>query len=153
MVNAEQQNTAMMGEAMEDFYRRFKDDANVMDSWLSLQAASPVHGTLESVKALMQHGAYDATSPNKLRSVVGGFASNMNQFHVEGGAGYEFLADILIEMDRKNPQIASRLATPLTRWRKFEPVSSALMKKALERVKSTPDLSSDVYEVVTKSLT
>ena len=152
IVNAEYQSNEKVAGALDDFLNRYKDDTNVMDQWLGLQAGSPVQGTLENIRKLMTHEVYDASSPNKLRSVVGAFAGNMSQFHAGNGEGYEFLADILIEMDRKNPQIASRLATPLTRWRKYEPVSSARMRKALERVKASPDLSSDVYEVVTKSL-
>ena len=152
VINAVKTDLPRTESVLEDFLNRYKDDTNVMDQWLACQAASPVLGTLEHIKALMQHDVYDASSPNKLRSVMGAFAGNMHQFHAGEGEGYEFLADILIEMDRKNPQIASRLATPLTRWRKYEPVCSARMKKALERVKATPDLSTDVYEVVSKSL-
>lgn len=138
---------------LEDFLNRFREDTNVVDQWLSVQASSPVLGTLMHVRSLMEHDLFDASSPNKLRSVLGAFAmNNMCHFHDEQGQGYEFLADQVIELDRKNPQIASRLLTPLTRWRKFEPGSRERMRKPLERIKSTPDLSSDVYEVVTKSL-
>ncbi len=152
IINAEKQDESRIRQSLDDFLNRYKDDTNVMDQWLGVQAGSPVLGTLANVKKLMEHDVFDASSPNKLRSVVGAFASNMSQFHAGNGEGYDFLADVLIEMDRKNPQIASRLAMPLTRWRKFEPECSARMKAALERVKATPDLSSDVYEVVTKSL-
>ena len=152
VVNAGLQDADMVKDSLEDFLNRYKDDTNVMDQWLSLQAGSPNLGSLANIRELMTHDVYDASSPNKLRSVVSAFADNMSQFHAGNGEGYEFLADILIEMDRKNPQMASRLATPLTRWRKYEPGCSARMKKALERVKATPDLSTDVYEVVTKSL-
>ncbi|OED41224.1 aminopeptidase N [Endozoicomonas sp. (ex Bugula neritina AB1)] len=152
IVNAEHRNDELVDRVLNDFLNRYKHDTNVMDQWLSMQAASSAMGSLDQVKQLMQHDVYDASSPNKLRSVVGAFASNMSRFHTKNGEGYEFLADILIEMDRKNPQIASRLATPLTRWRKYEPGCSARMKKALERVKAAPNLSTDVYEVVTKSL-
>lgn len=152
IINAEQRDNQLVERVLNDFLNRYKQDTNVMDQWLAMQTGSPTLGTLDTVKQLMQHDVYDATSPNKLRSIVGSFAGNMSQFHADNGEGYEFLADILIEMDRKNPQIASRLATPLTRWRKYEPGCSARMKKALERVKATPDLSTDIYEVVTKSL-
>ncbi|MBO9496278.1 aminopeptidase N [Thalassotalea sp. G20_0] len=152
IVNAGCQNRELIEEALADFLERYQDDTNVMDQWLSVQAASPSMGTLEHILALMQHDIFDATSPNKLRSVLGGFAGNMKQFHRVDGLGYEFLTDQLLDLDKKNPQIAARLMTPLTRWRKFEPGCRERMRKALERIKATPGLSSDVYEVVTKSL-
>ncbi|MGB0360425.1 MAG: aminopeptidase N, partial [Endozoicomonas sp.] len=152
VLNAGHQDRELIDEVLEEFLKRYQDDTNVMDQWLSVQAASPVLGSLAQVLVLMQHEVFDASSPNKLRSVLGGFANNMKQFHAEDGSGYAFLADQLLALDKKNPQIASRLLTPLTRWRKFEPVSQGKMKAQLERIKSTSGLSSDVFEVVTKSI-
>ncbi len=152
IVNAGYQERTVTKRVLADFLSRYRHDTNVMDQWLSVQAASPVLGTLENIHSLMQHEVFDASSPNKLRSLLGGFASNMKQFHCIDGQGYEFLTDQLLDLDKKNPQIASRLMTPLTRWRKFEPGCRERMRKALERIKATPGLSADVYEVVTKSL-
>ncbi|WP_257266915.1 aminopeptidase N [Endozoicomonas sp. ONNA2] len=152
IVNAGCQDRELIEEVLADFLERYQDDTNVMDQWLAVQAASPSLGTLEHILKLMQHDIFDATSPNKLRAVLGGFAGNMRQFHRVDGLGYEFLTDQLLDLDSKNPQIAARLMTPLTRWRKFEPGCRERMRKALERIKATPGLSADVYEVVTKSL-
>ena len=152
IVNAKVQDRTLIDGVLADFLQRYRNDTNVMDQWLSVQAASPALGTLEHILELMQHEVFDATSPNKLRSVLGAFAGNMKQFHSADGRGYEFLTDQLLDLDKKNPQIASRLMTPLTRWRKFEPGCRERMRTALERIKATPGLSSDVYEVVTKSL-
>ncbi|KEI72366.1 aminopeptidase N [Endozoicomonas elysicola] len=152
VINAGNHDRELIDEVLADFLELYHQDTNVMDQWLSVQAASPSLGTLEHILTLMQHEVFDETSPNKLRSVLGGFAGNMKQFHRTDGLGYEFLTDQLLDLDKKNPQIASRLMTPLTRWRKFEPGCRERMRKALERIKATPGLSSDVYEVVTKSL-
>nr|MBF0681475.1 aminopeptidase N C-terminal domain-containing protein [Pseudomonas sp.] len=46
----------------------------------------------------------------------------------------------------------SRLLAPLTRWRKYDSARQALMKGELERILASGELSSDVYEVVSKSL-
>ena len=153
VVDAGYQDQVTISRLLQDFYDSYKDDANVMDDWFAVQASSARLGTVDKVLALMSHPAFDPTSPNKLRALIGGFAiRNMEAFHVIDGAGYEFLADRIIELDKQNPQTASRLMTPLTRWKKFEPVAQSLMKKALERIKAEPDLSKDVYEVVSKSL-
>ncbi|MBC7185000.1 MAG: aminopeptidase N C-terminal domain-containing protein, partial [Marinobacter sp.] len=92
-------------------------------------------------------------NPNKIRSVVGAFAGqNLAAFHHPDGSGYGFLADQVCRLDDSNPQIAARLVTPLTRWRKFAPAYSEQMKAALERIRDKDGLSRDVYEVVYKSL-
>lgn len=153
VINAAKQDEALQNRLLDDFLNRFKGDSVVMDSWFSVQSSSPVSGTLAKVKGLMEHELFDATSPNKLRALVGGFAAqNMRQFHAGEGEGYEFLADMIITLDKQNPQTAARLMQPLTRWKKYEPVCRERMRKALERIKAVPDLSTDIYEVVTKSL-
>jgi len=118
-----------------------------------VQATCTLPGALTRVKALMEHPAFDIKNPNKARSVIGGFcAGNAVNFHAENGEGYEFLADQIIVLNALNPQIASRLLTPLTKWRQYNSARQALMQDQLQRILRAPDLSKDVYEVVSKSL-
>jgi len=138
---------------LQQFYEQWKHEALVVNHWLSVQATNPSPNTLKRVLDLMAHDAFDASNPNKLRALIGGYCSrNAICFHDNRGAGYEFLADRVIDLNRKNPQIASRLLTPLSRWRKFDESRQSMMKAALARVKNEKDLSKDVYEVVVKSL-
>ena len=141
------------GLALESFAEQFRDNPLVMDQWFSVQAASPLPGGLERVQALMQHPAFTLKNPNKVRALIGAFAGqNLVNFHRADGAGYRFLADQIITLNAMNPQIASRLLGPLTRWRKYDSSRQALMKGELERILASGELSSDVYEVVSKSL-
>jgi aminopeptidase N len=117
-----------------------------------VQASKTAPNTLDKVKTLMEHPAFTMTNPNKVRSVVGAFAGNSVCFHAKDGQGYQFLADQIIELNALNPQIAARLLTPLTRWKKQPKERQALMISELERIKAVPDLSKDVFEVVSKSL-
>jgi aminopeptidase N len=140
-------------KALATFAENFKDNPLVMDQWFSVQAGSTLPGGLERVKTLMQHPAFNMKNPNKVRSVVGAFAGqNLINFHAADGSGYHFLADLVIELNAFNPQIASRQLAPLTRWRKYDSKRQALMKGELERICASGDLSSDVFEVVSKSL-
>ncbi|MFJ5183377.1 aminopeptidase N [Pseudomonas fulva] len=144
---------AERAKALESFAEHFKDNPLVMDQWFSVQAASTLPGGLARVKALMQHPAFTLKNPNKVRAVVGAFAGqNLVNFHAGDGSGYRFLADLVIELNALNPQIASRQLAPLTRWRKYDAARQALMKGELERILAAGELSSDVYEVVSKSL-
>jgi len=144
---------AEKAKALAVFAENFKDNALVMDQWFSVQAGSPLPGGLERVKTLMQHPAFNIKNPNKVRALVGAFAGqNLINFHAADGSGYRFLADLVIQLNGFNPQIASRQLAPLTRWRKYDSARQALMKGELERIRASGDLSSDVFEVVSKSL-
>jgi len=139
-------------EALDAFYERWQDDPLVVDKWLAIQAASPLPGGVERVQALMDHPAFSLTNPNKVRAVVGAFAMrNPVQFHRPDGAGYRLLADLVLELDGRNPQIAARLVKPLTRWRRFVPEREAAMHAELERLRERAT-SPDVGEMVGRAL-
>ncbi|MGR3896070.1 aminopeptidase N [Pseudomonas sp. 1176_21] len=139
--------------ALQSFAEHFKDNPLVMDQWFSVQAGSPLPGGLARVRALMEHPAFTLKNPNKVRALIGAFAGqNLVNFHAADGSGYRFLADLVIELNGFNPQIASRQLAPLTRWRKYDAARQALMKAELERIRGSGGLSSDVFEVVSKSL-
>jgi aminopeptidase N len=136
-----------------EFYQRWKHDALVLDKWFSLQALSHLPGTLATVETLMAHPAFDLKKPNKVRSLIGTFChGNQVRFHDAGGAGYEFLAQRVIEIDAINPQVAARLMGGFSRWRKFDDHRQQLMKSQLERILGTARLSKDVYEIASKTL-
>jgi aminopeptidase N len=140
-------------QALESFYNDWHHEPLVLNQWFQVQAACPLPGGLARVRALMEHSAFDIHNPNKVRSVIGVFCnSNPVNFHCEGGEGYRFLADQVLALDKLNPQIAARLLTPLTRWRRFPEQKQHLMKGELARIMSEPKLSSDTYEIVSKSL-
>ncbi|HEB67360.1 MAG TPA: DUF3458 domain-containing protein, partial [Gammaproteobacteria bacterium] len=121
--------------------------------WLALQAGSSLPDTLDRVKALMDHPAFDLHNPNKVRALIGRFcAGNPLRFHAADGSGYRFLADRVLELDPLNPSIAARLVKNLSRWRRYDPARQALMKAQLERILATEGLSKDVYEIASRSL-
>ncbi|MDO3385561.1 aminopeptidase N [Gilvimarinus sp. SDUM040013] len=153
--NAKAQAAAAV--ALSDFYVKWRDEALVVNQWFALQARNPAAGGLKRVNDLLQHEAYDSSNPNKIRAVIGGFCGgNTPNFHSLGETpeqgGYAFLAQQIQQLDAKNPQIAARLLTPLTRWRRYAPAYSQAMRSQLEALLEMPSLSPDCYEVVSKSL-
>ncbi|VUD48775.1 Aminopeptidase N [Thalassocella blandensis] len=145
--------TELKQTVLTQFYEKWKDEALVVNDWLSVQCANPNPDTLQTVQSLMQHPAFDSKNPNKLRAVIGAFAMrNPINFHEKKGTGYQFLADQIMALNSSNPQIAARLLTPLTKWKRYDESRQALMQKQLEKIKALPNLSKDVYEVVAKSL-
>ncbi|CAM0556826.1 Aminopeptidase N [Vreelandella titanicae] len=137
--------------ALKAFGEKWAHDPLVMDQWFTVQVSRPQPDVLERVKYLMQHPAFSLKNPNRVRALVGAFAQNRVNFHRLDGQGYQLLADVVIELNRLNPEIAARLITPLTRWQRFDETRQALMRSELERIKQQP-LSSNVYEVVEKAL-
>jgi aminopeptidase N len=140
-------------QALDAFFQRWQGEALVLDRWFSVQAASRRAQALDDVKALLQHPAYAPRNPNRVRALVGAFVhGNPLRFHAPDGSGYAFAADQVQAIDGFNPMLAARLAQALARWRRFEPGRRALMRSALERLAATPQLSKDLYEVVSKAL-
>ena len=138
--------------ALAAFYADFNNEALVVDKWFAMQASSP-KTDLAAVRALMTHPAFSLRNPNRARSLVSTFcAANPVQFHAADGSGYAFWAEQVIALDALNPQVASRLARAMDRWRRYAPSFQAHMKKALQQVAGRKKLSNDVREVISKAL-
>ena len=140
-------------KALDAFEAKWRNDALVMDKWFVVQALSHAEDTLDTVRRLKDHPAYQGLNPNRVRALVGAFAAgNQHRFHAADGRGYVFLADEVLALDGRNPQLAARLLTPLGRWRRFDEGRQQLMKGQLQRILSAPKISKDVYEITSKSL-
>jgi aminopeptidase N len=140
-------------ESLQSFYQQWQEEALVIDKWFALQASSSAIDTFYTIQGLMEHPAFELTNPNRARSLIGVF-SQMNQlhFHAKNGQGYQFLAQQVIALNGINPQVASRMVSGLTQWRRFDKSRQQLMKSALEKIIKTANISRDVYEVANKSL-
>ena len=140
-------------EALAAFYEQWKGDPLVLDKWFSVQALSKRPDTLARVLELSRHRDFKLENPNRLRALVGSFcAGNQVRFHAADGAGYAFLADVVLELDARNPQMAARMVSIFNPWRRFEPGRSALMQQQLERIGERSGLSKDVFEIVGRAL-
>ncbi len=140
-------------QALAAFYQRWSSEPLVIDKWFALQAQSSRGDTLARVEQLLGHPDFSLTNPNRVRALIGAFAGgNPVRFHAADGAGYRFLGERILELDPLNPQIASRLLYPMTRWRRYDPGRQQQMRSQLERILEVEGLSNDVYEVVSKSL-
>jgi aminopeptidase N len=138
--------------AFDDFYDRYRDDALVIDKWFGLQAAAQRPETLALVEWLRTHPDFSLKNPNRVRSLFGSFQGNQVAFHQPSGAGYRLIADLIIEVDAINPQVAARMVPPMGRWRRFIAPYGDLMRSELERIVAAPGLSKDVFEQASKSL-
>jgi aminopeptidase N len=139
-------------EALDAFYKRYRANGLVLDKWFSVQALSARDDTADQVARLAEHPDFTLGNPNRLRSLVGAFASNQRAFHETSGRGYRFVADMILAVDKLNPQTAARLVPALGRWRRFDEARAELMKAELQRIVATQGLSKDVFEQASKSL-
>ena len=144
---------AARDKALDRFFERWKHDHLVIDTWFTAQAVSPLPATVKRVTDLISHPLFSITTPNKVRALVGNFATlNPVQFNRPDGAGYAFVSDQVLAIDRFNPQIAARILGVFRSWRSLEPARKRQARKALARVAATPHLSRDVYEIVSRML-
>jgi len=148
-----QHDWAETDDYLQRFYQQWQHDPQVIDKWFAIQAGSRLPGTLQRVKTLLQHPAFRLANPNKVRALIGRFCmANQVRFHAADGEGYRFLADQVLALDKINPQMAARLVSALSRWRRFDAPRQDLMQNELKRILSVPDTSKDVFEIVSKSL-
>lgn len=137
-------------EIFAKFYSEYKSHPLVVDKWFKLQALSTLPNTLSVVKELMEHPAYDACNPNRVRSLLGSFASgNHLRFHNE--EGYALLVDNIIKIDKHNPQLAARLLGPLLGWKFYNRERGQVMRDMLLKITKESELSDDLYEVASKA--
>ena len=136
-------------QAINSFYQEFKQDVQVMDKFFAVQSSS-VTCDIANIKLLMQHELFSFNTPNRLRSVIGGFTQNYINFHHQ--AGYEFFTDIILKLNQSNPQIGARLVSVYNHWKRFTPELRQLQKQQLERIIQSKNLSNDIYEIVQAAL-
>ncbi|GAA6171807.1 aminopeptidase N [Colwellia sp. KU-HH00111] len=147
-------NLAIFGGQMHSFEQQWHDTPLVMDKWFSLSATLNSDEIFAQLERLTQHRLFSLKNPNRVRSLVGAFAmSNPKYFHCSSGKGYTFLANIIAELNTINPQVASRLITPLIQFKSFAKPNQALMKAQLERLQALPSLSNDLKEKLDAALT
>lgn len=153
MQAAKQGELSIFAEMMLAFEAKWKTDGLVMDNWFRLQATSPSANCLSTVKSLLTHPSFSMQNPNRLRALIGTFsAANSYRFHAIDGSGYVFLGEILAQLNKSNPQVASRLITPLLQFKRFDAVRQGLMKQELQKLAGQPDLSRDLFEKVSRAL-
>ncbi|HEX3060444.1 MAG TPA: aminopeptidase N [Usitatibacter sp.] len=139
--------------ALSMFHDKWKDEALVIDKWFRVQATSWLPGTLDRVKALSAHAAFDLKNPNRARALLHSFAmENPLHFHAADGSGYAWIAEQVVALDKLNPQVASRLARAFDRFKKYDEGRQAHARSALQSIASAQGLSGNVGEVVQRAL-
>jgi len=139
-------------EVLQHFFDRWQSENLVVNQWFVMQATRPEMSTVAAVKALTEHAAFDWRNPNKVRSLISSFAgANPVAFHSTDGSGYALLGDAVRRLQSENPQIASRMLAPLTRFKRYAH-GQEKMRAELSSIAALDNLSQDVFEVVQRSL-
>jgi aminopeptidase N len=139
--------------ALASFLTRFDGNPLVIDKWFSIQATIPGGDALERVKSLTENPRFNAGNPNRVRSLVGTFAfANPTGFNRVDGKGYDFLAEQILTIDPKNPQLAARILTSMRSWQSLEPVRADKARAALAKIAKASKLSTDVRDIVERML-
>ncbi|ESY81972.1 aminopeptidase N [Mesorhizobium sp. LNHC220B00] len=141
------------GEALVAFEQTYASDPLVMDKWFQIQASVPGPQAVDTVRALTAHAGFSMGNPNRVRSLIGTFSSaNQTGFHRADGEGYRFFARTVLEVEKRNPQVAARLATALRSWRSLEPGRQAKAREVLVSIANAENLSADLRDIVERTL-
>jgi len=146
-------NLEKFSAQMQQFERQWQDTPLVMDKWFSLSACQSSDDIFTHLAKLTEHKLFSMKNPNRARSLIGAFsANNPLYFHHVSGKGYEFLADKIVQLNTINPQVASRLITPLIQFNRFAQPHKKLMMAQLTRLHELPNLSNDLKEKLDAAL-
>jgi len=146
-------NLASFDEQMSSFEAKWQDTTLVMDKWFMIAASLNSDDIFERLESLINHSLFSLNNPNRARSLIGAFsAKNHKHFHCISGRGYQFLAKQIEQLNTINPQVASRLITPLIQFKGFDKSRQQLMRAELEKLSTLPNLSKDLKEKLDAAL-
>lgn len=144
---------ALKEQALADFYRQFKDYPLVIDKWFRIQSGAINDNIIVNIKNLSKHPDFNIKNPNRARALYAAFSmNNPVKFHATDGSGYSLLKDVVITLNGINPQVAAWMLIPFREWRRYTQDRQAKIKSVLQEIVEAPNLSPDVYEIVSKSL-
>ncbi|MBT6326530.1 MAG: aminopeptidase N, partial [Bdellovibrionales bacterium] len=137
---------------ISSFYNKWKSDTLVIQKWLSAQSSGSEGDCINRIKELEQSDVYDKLVPNLVRALIGPFLRNAVNFHAKDGSGYKFIREKIIEIDSVNPQIAAGLSKGFNLYQKINTENKNMMKRELEVILATPNLSRNVTEIISNTL-
>jgi aminopeptidase N len=139
--------------ALAAFHAKWRGDALVIDKWFRIQALASAPDTIARVEALTAHPDFDLRNPNRFRALVATFGlGNPLWFHAADGAGYDFLARMILAVDKVNRQIAARTVQAFADWRRYDEGRQAKMRASLERILAAEGLSDNTREMASRAL-
>jgi len=151
--NAAKNATSSFESLMADFEEQWQDTALVMDKWFVIQASYNQIDIFDRLSKLEQHSLFSLKNPNRARSLISAFTNNNPEhFHCASGRGYQFLAKQIALLNEINPQVASRLITPLIQFEQFDEPRQKMMKLELMKLAELPKLSKDLKEKLDAAL-
>ncbi|MGZ3720712.1 MAG: aminopeptidase N [Bdellovibrionota bacterium] len=140
-------------EALHHFYQKWNKETLVMNKWLSMQAVSDVSGGLQRIQRIMNDPVFNLNNPNKVSSLLLTFGKfNVKQFHAIDGSAYKFFADLVLDIDTRNPSLASRTVSLFNQWKRYDTARQKLMRQELERIVAKSGISAGVFEIASKSI-
>ncbi|MCJ8296625.1 MAG: aminopeptidase N C-terminal domain-containing protein, partial [Colwellia sp.] len=146
-------NLTDLHKQLQHFEHKWQQTTLVMDKWFALNASVVSKDIFVQLDNLLTHSQFSLKNPNRARSLIGAFAmNNPKYFHCPTGRGYQFLAEQIAKLNEINPQVASRLITPLIQFKSFAPRHQKLMRAELVKLQSLPKLSNDLKEKLDAAL-
>jgi len=146
-------NLTDLNKQLQHFEHKWQQTTLVMDKWFALNSSVVSDDIFSQLTSLLTHPQFSLKNPNRARSLIGAFAmNNPKYFHCQTGRGYQFLAAQIAKLNEINPQVASRLITPLIQYKSFAPAHQKLMKAELINLQKLPNLSNDLKEKLDAAL-
>jgi aminopeptidase N len=145
-------------KAFEHFENEYKDEDIAMNYWLALQVSSNRGDTLERLRNIVAKGInFDFKRPNKTNILMRNFAGHRNMckkdfsLNFHSLAGYETLAQIILQVDKYNNSSAADGAQAFYLVDKLDKTSAKHITQVVEGMLQEK-VSDALYENLSKVL-
>ncbi len=135
----------------EEFYNEYKGKPLVFNKFLKVVAHAESTG-LDELREVAELPEFDMNNPNCVHSLFHGFASqNIKSFHNGDNDCYGFFVNLISDRDRENAHVGSRLASVFNIWKKLSIERQERIEPLLKGLIDGGKLSSNSYEIISKS--
>ena len=128
------------------FFNKWKNNSVVLDNWFSFNASIEIEKT-SHIEKLFENKFFDSKSPNTLRAILNTFVTRNSTFHAMDGSGYKYIAKKIIDFDKLNPIIISRLVKVFSRYNYYSEPYKSNMIETIKQIKKNK-LSTNTKEVL-----
>jgi len=129
------------------FFNKWKNNSVVLDNWFSFNASIEVDEKTSSIEKLFENKFFDSKSPNTLRAILNSFVTRNSNFHAMDGSGYKYIAKKIVDFDKLNPIVISRIVKVFSRYNYYSEPYKSNKVETIKQIKKNK-LSTNTKEVL-----
>ena len=133
--------------ALNEFEAKWNLDMLTMHKWYLVNASCNIPGNFERIERIYSNKSFAKTNPNNIYTLIGGLKNSQVNFHSPDYKGYSFLVNKVIEIDKFNSAVASRLMSAFTLAKNYTKGRQSAICSLMSLLTQTKGMSQQVTEI------